>query len=336
MTSEKKFKIGSIQVTLEEAPELKFPSNADCNSPIWWRDGLMYVLTSIGHPTRSFGPDVESLGNPAQIVYSTYREGGRWIKSVHQMPDGTLYGWYHNEPSRLPYIPEPLHEGHTWRLTAPFIGALRSVDNGMTWDDLGIVISFGPETLNLETPNFFFAGGNGDFSVILDRKSEYFYFALGTYHKDVRQQGIALARMRYSDLDGPVGNVYKWHNGGWGEPGINGSVTPIIPVNTDWYNPNPDTFWGPSVHWNTHLKQYVILMNRAIDPRWKQEGIYISISPDITDPNSWTPPLKILDGQGWYPQVVGLDTARHETERESGANNRLFIHGISRYFIRFD
>ena len=35
----------------------------------------------------------------------------------------------------------------------------------------------------------------------------------------------------------------------------------------------PDAFWGPAVHWNTHLQQYVMLLNRAFDPRWAQEDL---------------------------------------------------------------
>jgi hypothetical protein len=244
-----------------------------------------------------------------------------------------LYGWYHNEPAH--FIPEAYQVGRQFPMTAPFIGAVVSYDNGETWDDLGLVLTGGADTLNLEGRNFWFAGGNGDFSVILDRQGEYFYFLFGTYYKDVSQQGISLARMRYADLKCPVGRVMKWHNGDWQEPGLRGKVTPIIPVHADWYSPEPDTFWGPSIHWNHHIQQYVILMNRAIDPRWKQDGIYISFTPDISDPTSWTDPVRILQETGWYPQVIGSDLARQETEREAGQTSRLFIHGESNYRLNF-
>jgi hypothetical protein len=336
MTGQMQYQVGKIRIELEDAPELKFPGDrtggTDCNSPGWWSDGKFFVLNSTGHPWRSSGADVTQMGPSTAIVYSTFRDGGRWIESVHQEVDGTLFGWYHNEPAN--FIPEEVQKGKPNRLTAPMIGALVSHDNGTTWDDLGIVLAGGPDTNNYDTPNFFFAGGNGDFSVILDRQGEYFYFLMGTYYKDVTQQGIALARMRHTDLEGPVGKVMKWYNGDWQEPGLCGNVTPNIPVRSDWYNPQPDTMWGPSVHWNTHIQQYVILMNRATDPRWKQEGIYISFTPDISDPNSWTEPLRILETPGWYPQVIGCDTSKHETEREAGQLSRLFIHGKSNYFLK--
>lgn len=333
MSNHRQYRIDKVMIEIEDAPPLKFPSDTDCNSPIWWSDGKMYILNSTGHPTRSWGESLETMQRGEPVVYTAWRDGGRWIESVHQDPDGTLFGWYHNEPAH--FLPEEWQKGRQFPLTAPFIGAVVSYDNGVNWDDLGLVITGGPDSLNLENHNYWFAGGNGDFSVILDQKKEYFYFLVGTYYRDVAQQGISLARMRYADRFGPVGKVSKWHNGAWREPGLNGAVTPVLPVMTDWYSPNLDTFWGPSVHWNTEIEQYVILLNRAIDPRWKQEGIYVCLTPDLSDPKSWTEPLKLLDEPGWYPQVVGLDRSRQETEREAGALSRLYIHGESKYTIRF-
>jgi hypothetical protein len=71
------------------------------------------------------------------------------------------------------------------------------------------------------------------------------------------------------------------------------------------------------VHWNHHIQQYVILMNRAIDPRWKQDGIYISFTPDLSDPNSWTEPLRILEEKAGIRRWLG-SIERQETEREAG------------------
>jgi hypothetical protein len=333
MSTMKQYQIGNVHIEIEDAHYFRFPSGTDCNSPTWWADGKFYVLNSTGHPTRSSGEHLESMTRGAEIVYNAWRDGGRWFESVHQDADGTLYGWYHNEPAHL--IGPEWQEGRQFPLTAPFIGAAVSYDNGETWDDLGLVLAGGPETLNIENHNFWFAGGNGDFSVILDRQGKFFYFLLGTYYKDVSQQGISLARMRYADRGCPVGKVMKWYNGDWQEPGLNGKVTPIIPVRNDWFSPEPDTFWGPSVHWNYHIGQYVILMNRAIDPRWKQEGIYLSLTPDISDPHSWSEPLRFLDSEGWYPQLLGTDLSKPDTDREIGPEARLFIHGKSNHTVRF-
>jgi hypothetical protein len=325
--------VGNIHIEIEEAPLVKTPTHADCNSPCWWFEGKFYMLNSTGHPIRSSGKNVEAMTPGEKITYTAYRDGGRWIESVHQEPDGTLFGWYHNEPAHL--VPPEMHIGRRFPMTAPFIGAAVSYDNGQTWDDLGLILAGGPETLNLEAPNFWFAGGNGDFTVILDQQKDYFYFLFGTYYKDVTRQGISLARMHYKDLRSPVGKVMKWCNGAWNEPGLNGDVTPVFPVKGDWYSPEPDTFWGPSIHWNTHVKEYFVLLNRAIDRNWKQEGIYAFSLSDLSDPTGWMQPVRILGEGGWYPQVVGSDTAKGETDREAGAVARLFIHGESKYQLRF-
>jgi len=325
--------IGETLVEVIANEPLSLPSAADCNSPCWWSENGFNILTSTGHPILSSGTDVEHLRPIGDVSFTAWRDGGRWIESVHQEPNGWLLGWYHNEPAH--YIPAEYQVGRQFPMTAPFIGAVISYDNGLSWDDLGLVLTGGADTLNLSERNFWFAGGNGDFSVILDRAGEYFYFLFGTYYRDVNQQGISLARMRYEDRFGPVGKVYKWFEGDWQEKGLNGKVTPIVPVRSSWYSPQPDTFWGPSVHWNHHLQQYVILMNHAIDPTWKQEAIYLSLAEDISDPGSWSAPVRLLESKGWYPQVVGGDTARRETEREAGETARLFIHGISKHCLRF-
>lgn len=326
-------RINNIQVEVEETPPITFPAAADCNSPCWWHEGRFYLLTSTGHPVRSQGADVASMTRGQEITYTAYRDGGRWLESVFQDEDGTLFGWYHNEPAHL--VPPEMHVGRRFPMTAPFIGAAVSYDNGQSWDDLGLVLAGGPDTLNLEAPNFWFAGGNGDFTVSLDRSREFFYFVFGTYYRQVDQQGISLARLRFEDLRAPVGKVMKWHAGAWTQPGLNGRVTPVLPVKGDWYSPQPDAFWGPSVHWNAHLEQYVILMNRAVDRNWKQGGIYVVCTPDLSDPSRWSDPLLLLEEDGWYPQVVGSDTGRRESDREAGAVARLFIHGESKYTLRF-
>ena len=333
MMSVSTLQIGNTLIEVTETESIRLPSNADCNSPCWWSQNGLNILTSTGHPVLSFGSDIEHLGRHGDIAFTAWRDGGRWIESVHQEPNGWLLGWYHNEPAH--YISEEYQQDRQFPLTAPFIGAAVSYDNGLTWDDLGLVLAGGPDTLNLIEHNYWFAGGNGDFSVILDRTREYFYFLFGTYYKDVSQQGISLARMRYEDRFSPVGKVQKWFEGGWKEKGLNGEVTPVVPVRSGWYSPHPDTFWGPSVHWNHHLQQYVILMNRAIDTTWKQEAIYISLTENISDPNSWSAPVRLLESNGWYPQVIGMDSARQETDREAGETARLFIHGVSQFQMHF-
>ena len=159
------------------------------------------------------------------------------------------------------------------------------------------------------------------------------------------EQGIAVARMSYADRNSPAGKVWKWYKKKWDTPGMGGHVSPIFGVQKDWNRKDADAFWGPSIHWNTYLSSYVILLNRATDGAWKQEGVYVTFNPDLGNPEGWTSPKKILDRKeivaiprmeaGWYPQVVGLDSAKRETDKLAGRVARLFVHGKSVWEIVF-
>lgn len=251
--------------------------------------------------------------------------GGRWIESTWLGEDGTLYGWYHFEPYGIC--------GGT-NLTAPQIGALRSFDNGASWEDLGIVLKAPDNTLDCGAQNGYFAGGNGDFCVMLDKNNEWLYFFFGNYGGSIREQGVCVARMLWSERDNPVGKVWKWHQGEWKEPGINGMATPIFPATKAWQRSDCESFWGPSIHYNTYLGCYVILLNRAKGQGWKQEGIYISFSEELSNPSSWSEPEKIYDGGLWYPQVIGL--GEKETDKLAGKVARFFMGGISQWEIVFE
>ena len=195
-----------------------------------------------------------------------------------------------------------------------------------------------PNTLNCDTKNFYFGGGNGDFSAMLDHQQQWLYLLISTYAGDVSQQGVCVAHMRWSDRDQPVGRVWKWQRGDWRSPGLGGAVTPVFPTAVDWHRADADSFWGPSIHWNWHLNQYVVLLNRSSDGNWSQEGVYVTFNGDLADPAHWSPPVKILGGLGadrWYPQVVGLDKERQETDKLAGRVARLFVRGRSVWEITF-
>jgi len=324
-------------VVLRKAALVQFPGVVDCNSPSHWEGGTFYVFNSAPDPFRSSGSDLSRLSTPTATKYNNKANGGRWIEATHKDASGTLYGWYHNEPHP---VCESKHE-----LTAPRIGAVSSQDNGATWQDLGFILEAPADSLFCDTENKYFAGGNGDFSVILDKKGEYFYFFISTYHRNTAEQGMSVARMSFSDRNSPTGKVWKWYQGKWKEPGLGGHVSPIFPVARDWNRRDADAFWGPSVHWNSHVNMYVIFLNRAIDGDWKQEGIYVTFNRDLSDPASWSSPRRILEQSeitsvpkmqaGWYPQVVGTDTSQHETDKLAGRVARLFVHGKSVWEIVF-
>jgi hypothetical protein len=321
---------------LVPATPLRMPTaTVDGNSPAF-RDenGTLHVYTSTGaHPTRMSGPSVTELTEdwigPSVGPREHYPI---WIEAVWRDEDGTVYGWFHHEPDSQTIC------GNR-KLTTPRIGALVSTDGGSTFTDLGLVLTSGDRP-NCSAQNGFFAGGHGDFSVVLDRERRYFYFVFTNYGGSAHQQGVSMARMAFEDRAAPVGTVRKQYLGEWSEPGIGGMVTPIFPATTAWDRSDADSFWGAAVHWNSALESYVAVMNRACcKTNWPQEGIYIAFNPDLANPGGFSRPAKLVDDSeigfapGYYPQVFGLGPG--ETDSLAGAETRLFIKGFSKWRLVF-
>jgi hypothetical protein len=107
-------------------------------------------------------------------------------------------------------------------------------------------------------------------------------------------------------------------------------------VTRPWHDVDPvnDAFWGPSIHWNTHLERYVMLLNRTKDEAFAQDGIYVSYAGVLDDPSAWSFPQKLLNGGNWYPQVMGLESGLG-TDRMAGARARFFVGGTSTAYIDF-
>src|SRR5262249_14051804 len=122
---------------------------------------------------------------------------------------------------------------------------------------------------------------------------------------------------------------------GWNEPGLGGLVTTTCLEVIDWHRQNAHAFWGASVHFNTYLETYVMLLKHAVDRNWLQEGVYISFNSNLEDPLGWSQPqrLPIYQQLGWYPQVIGPEGG--ETDKLAGQVARLFITGRSFWEIVF-
>jgi hypothetical protein len=271
---------------------------------------------------------------------------GVWMEAVVTDDVDTWYGYYHNEwpASRC---------GRDDRFV-PRIGAARSTDRGRTWEDLGVVIQARQFSTACESTNKYVIGGVGDVSVMLDHDKNFLYFFYSQYQERQESQGVAVARMAWADRDRPSGRAELWREGIWDNarrrevlPGLPGTergmlewtynaATPLIAPAQAWHDGDDkvDAFWGPAVHWNIALEQYVMLLNRAKDESYTQEGIYVSFAPRLDDPTLWTAPQKILNGGRWYPQVVGLTTGTG-TDKLAGASPRFFMSGKSEWVINF-
>jgi len=316
------------KVEVREAELIYLPGVADSNSPMHWNSGKLYVYNSDGNPLRSEGSSLTTLRNvrSAHIVENPISPW--WIESTFRDPDGTIFAWYHHE---LWDVCESDTTGVY--LSVPMIGALVSKDNGRTFKNMGIVLRARGEP-NCTAENGYFAGGHGDFSVVLDKERKFFYFLFSNYTGEAAEQGIAIARMPYEHRNDQAGSVFKYYDGAWESSGIDDPVTPVFSVKTPWERPNADAFWGPSTHFNRELGEWVMLLNHSCcEPGWPAEGIYVSTNPDISNPKGWSEPERIVERGGWYPMTVGLDPG--DTDKEAGARARLFMGSDSFWEIVF-
>jgi hypothetical protein len=325
------------------AAPLRFPGEVDSNSPIVWdrvggRDTL-FVMTSSGRPRTASGQRLDRMGAPEDVAIDPWPGGGIWMEGVITDVDGTWYGYYHNEI--------PAERCRKSDKVVPRIGAARSRDQGRRWEPLGVVLEARPESVACATANKYFLGGVGDFSVQLDTDSRDLYFFFSQYLRGSSQQGVGVARLAWADRDSPSGKIMVWRGRTWMPASASvtaegvlrwsyPSAVPVFGVSESWHDSDSivDAFWGPSVHWNTYLRQYVMLLNRAKDANWTQEGIYMSYAPRLDDPRRWSTPTKIIDGGRWYPQIVGTEVGSG-TDKLAGRQPRFFMGGESSYSLQF-
>jgi hypothetical protein len=332
------------RIEWKSASRLKLPGEVDSNSPAVWDrvrgQSLMFVMTSWGgEPSTAVGFGLTSLTNSTQAVVDPWPGGGVWMEAVLPDDGGTWYGYYHNETQAAACGPESTK-------VIPRIGAARSTDFGTTWEPLGNILEAPPRSYDCETHNMYFAGGVGDLSVQLDPESQDLYIFYSEYIRAAMFQGVGVARLAWADRDDPVGKVMVWNGRTWLPPSqsrfsdsprwIYPAARPFFRASEPWHDDDTvvDAFWGPSVHWNTYLQQYVMLLNHAKNENFDQEGIYISYSPRLDDPSLWSEPVKIFNGGSWYPQVMGLEIPGG-SDKVAGQTARFFMSGVSNALIQF-
>ncbi|MGE4219989.1 MAG: hypothetical protein AB7G39_11120 [Alphaproteobacteria bacterium] len=325
-----------VRIDLRPAPRIALYDGiprADSNSPVHRWQGRLYAFVSHyeprGHSYRRIGTTALTFAEPMQpvrIANDPDPRIGKWIESVWRDPSGRLYGWYHAEG----YAPCPRD------LRLPHLGAAVSADDGLTWTVIADPLLAAPaDQTDCSYRNGFFGGGYGDFSVLPDRAGRFLYVHFSSYVADETAQGIAVARYPLARRDNPAGAVEVWTAEGW-RPAGTALPKPLWPQERGWRHPDPTGFWGPALHFNTALDRFVMLLNRTegATGNWRQEGIYAAFTDDPADPAAWTPPLRILAGGDWYPQVVGLGEGDGDTR--AGDEARFFMAGASAWTIRFE
>jgi hypothetical protein len=333
------------RATLLPVTPLRLTGDVDSNSPAIWdrTNGVLrfFVVTSYnGRPSAAGGRNLTRLAAAQASSLEPWPGGGVWMEAVIPDVDGMWYGYYHNEMPADGVCP-----GST--KVIPRIGAARSRDRGQTWEDLGIVLEAPAGAFTCNTTNVFFVNGVGDFSVQLDPDSRDLYFFISQYERSTTQQGVAVGRLAWADRDDPVGKLMLWRSRVW-VPAARavtmgddvawayGTGSSLFSVTDGWHDEGSTTneFWGPSVHWNSYLQMYAMLLNRAKNTNYDQEGIYIAFSPRLDDPRLWSPPVKILNGGNWYPQVISEDDGVG-TDKVAGEWARFFMAGTSQHLIHF-
>ena len=318
---------------LVSAPRVVLPAEIDSSNPAVWSlvDGVpwLFVISSWGGvPVRSSGANLEGLQNHGPIAFASHPGHGVWFEAIIPADDGTWYGYYHHErPADTCGRPDR---------QMPRIGAMRSHDRGLTWDDLGIVVDAPAGAAACESANRFVLGGVGDVTAVQDPASRDVYLYFSQYSRDPLTQGVSVARLAWADRDEPAGKAAIWRDGAWiPDPALSG--TPLVRAAQPFHDRSPaaDVFWGPSIHWNTYLEQYVMLLNRAKDDQFGQDGIYVAYATTVADPARWSTPVKLLNGGGWYPQVIGTESGTG-SDRLAGRRARFFMTGRSDRLIEFD
>jgi len=336
---------GGPAARLVRAPRIMMPGAVDSNVPMAWDlvDGRwqLFAVTSFGGiPARHAGAALEGMAELGPIAIEPHPGDGVWIESVVADERGAWYGYYHHERPAVAC-------GRPDRFL-PRIGALRSTDRGATWAHLGFILDAPPGTAACGSTNHFVIGGVGDVSAVLDRTGTNLFLYISQYSRTPAEQGIAVARLAWADRDRPVGRVTVWQSGAWlparAAPAADGASldwtyptgTPLVAPVRPWHDGHvaADVFWGPSIHWNHYLERYVMLMNRAANERFDNEGIYVSFAARLDDPRGWTAPRKIFNGGNWYPQVAGLEPATG-TDKVAGQRARFLLTGRSDYLIEF-
>ena len=296
-----------------------------------------------GAPKRMAGPSLDRLQVTGDVVLTPHPGHGVWFESViADETDTTWYAYYHDElPAYVCGRPDR---------SIPRIGAAVSTDLGVSWRNLGIIVEAPPGSEVCASSNQYVIGGAGDVSAMVDREWKDVYLYFSNYGRDPAAQGVIVARFPWADRDAPSGRVTIWQDGVWLPPSprpltpaddVSGewdypAGTPIFATTSPWHDGQAaaNAFWGPSLHWNTTLQRYVMLLNRARDESFTNEGIYVSFAARLDDPRAWSAPRKIMNGGGWYPQVAGLELGTG-TDRQTGRRARFLVTGRSNRLIEF-
>jgi hypothetical protein len=253
---------------------------------------------SLDDPIRDEIHELKIEGAPARYQYFA---GGPIYRSDRR---GLLLMFYHAEnfispPHYVPFYSE--------------LGLARSTDGGMTWKDLGLVITphASVKSEYFEVSHESLDVGWGGYAIV----GEYFYL----YFQDLLHVGdqfktvnLAVARAKIEEVldaaekGSEVTRWEKFYQGFWAEPGIGGRSSPLTEKDQDSFILMSD------VAYSSYLKKYIGL---AIGAPWPNTTLYWMES---SDGMHWGNYRKLVDDEGhnYYATLIGLEQDPHLLSRE--------------------
>jgi len=246
---------GASQFNTADAPPA---SGLDSSGNFWFT-----YADCVGHP-HWFTYKGTSMDNLVlQSTFDTqgtsgfakpYGDDEYWLSGMWIDPDTqTWWGVVHVE---FDYDKWGYNTG--WKDHFRRIALAKSTNQGGSWTLVGDIITPNPKALisTTEYPgdNFYF--GDGDPHLYVDSAHGYFYlyYMTKTLKKaDASQVGSENIMVARAPISGKMaaGTWTKWYNGGWNQPGLLGTESPITVG---------DTF---QVTWNPYLGQYLAIDNLA-------------------------------------------------------------------------
>jgi len=252
---------------------------------------------SLDDPIRDEILELKIEGAPTQYQYFA---GGPIYKSDRS---GLLLMFYHAEiytspPGYLPFYSE--------------LGLARSTDGGMTWKDLGLVISPHASVTSeyFQISHRSLDMGWGAYAIV----GEHFYL----YFQDLLHVGdqfrpvnLAAARAKIKDVldaaekGSEIPRWGKFYQGSWAEPGIGGRSSPLTEQDGDF-------IIMADVAYSSYLKKYIGIV---IGQPWPNTDLNLFES---TDGIHWGKYRKIVEdvGHNYYATIIGLERNPHLPDRE--------------------
>lgn len=262
-TVDSAFCVDCVRVRVGPAVVVRGPYPDELDAPfaaLKLADGTFRGFSANGSTYAIDGPSLMKMDGPRREVLESGAPGsvndcGRWLTSVTRVGDEVL-GFVHQEHAC------DYNAGRTDKSMA----IARSSDDGLTWTELGTVIT------GTEAPQPGQINGEGDCTMV-DGLDGYLY---GYCLRNTDWQTIA-AR---APVDDPT-DWHKYHDGAWREPGLGGQATAI-------------GFTGTGVG---YLKQHGWIAAITTD-RWFG-GVRLSLSQDKVTFVDLKDPLLPIDGADW-------------------------------------